>query len=195
MRSNCAVLFTILLLGVVSLAGCTGSPPAPVATPTPLPVVTFPAIPTPSTTAPVIATYVWPATETLATAATPTPIPVVTFPRITSPAPLATTAPITTTQVWPTLETPAPAHPAAKTYFFHGTGDYEDFTFTTDFDATWEFRMDPGAGTFLVSLQDARGNEIERLPPTGTKTVWLKAGDYHFDIAADAPWYITMSTA
>ncbi len=55
--------------------------------------------------------------------------------------------------------------------------------------------MDPGAGTFLVSLQDARGNEIERLPPTGTKTVWLKAGDYHFDIAADAPWYITMSTA
>jgi hypothetical protein len=100
-----------------------------------------------------------------------------------------------TTQVWPALETPVPGHPPAKTYFFHGTGDYEDFTFATDSDATWLFRMDPGAGDFHVSLQDAWNTEIVVLPSTGTKTVWLKAGDYHFDIAADAPWYITMSTA
>lgn len=85
-------------------------------------------------------------------------------------------------------------HPYSKTYSFHGSGDYEDFTFTTDNDATWVFRMDPGEGFFQVSLKDARGREIAVLPRTGTESLWLKAGNYHFDIVADSPWYITMST-
>ena len=151
-----AVVVTILLISVVSMAGCTGSPPAPVATPT-LSSVAFPG---------------------------------------TNPAPAGTAVPVTT---WPTLETPATGHPYSKTYSFHGSGDYEDFTFSTDSDATWNFRMDPGSGYFLVSLKDAQNNEITVLADgtnagSSQKSVTLKAGNYHFDIAADSPWYITMTT-
>jgi hypothetical protein len=112
---------------------------------------------------------------------------------MSSPAPATTAAPVVTYVPW-TTETPAAGHPYSKTYSFHGTGDYEDFTFTTDTDATWVFRMDPGPGAFHVILYDVRGNEIAVLPPTGTISIRLAAGDYYFDIAADAPWYITMTT-
>jgi hypothetical protein len=97
-----------------------------------------------------------------------------------------------------TLETPYQGHPYSKTFSFSGTGDYEDFTFTTDNDATWAFRMDPGPGNFRVSLKDARGTEIMVLadgPGAGTASVRLKAGNYYFDIMADSPWHITMSMA
>jgi hypothetical protein len=143
----------VLLISVLSLAGCTGSSSAPGATPTPLPATTVPGNPVPST-APVLS------------------------------------APWTT-------ETPYAGHPYSKTYSFHGSGDYEDFTFSTDSDTIWAFRMDPGRGDFLVILKDAQNNEIKVLadgPGAGTNTVWLRAGNYHFDIAADSPWYITMST-
>ena len=139
------------------MAGCTGSPPAPVATPAPSPV---------------------------------------SPPLMNTPAPAGTAAPVVTFAAW-TPEPPAPGHPYSKTYSFKGSGDYEDFTFSTDSDATWTFRMDPGQGDFLVSLKDARNNEIKVLadgPGASTNSVWLKAGNYHFDIAADSPWYITMST-
>ena len=121
---------------------------------------------------------------------------------VTTPAPVSMAAtvpgtpvpaPVVTSAVW-TMETAATGHPYSKTYSFQGSGDYEDFTFTTDSDATWVFRMDSGKGYFLVSLKDAQNNEIGVLPPTGTKSVWLKAGNYHFDIAADSPWHITMTT-
>ena len=144
------IVVTILLISAVSMAGCTGSPSAPVATTVP-----------------------------------ETPVPVITA------------SPVLPAVTWPTLETPATGHPYSKTYSFHGSGTYEDFTFTTDSDATWVFRMDPGNGYFLVILKDAQGKQIEVLadgPPTGTRSVWLKAGDYSFDITADSPWYITMST-
>ncbi len=109
------------------------------------------------------------------------------------PAPAGIATPAVTYPAW-TTETPATGHPYSKTFSFSGSGDYQDFTFTTDNDATWVFRMDPGQGYFLVSLKDAQGNEIEVLPTSGTKSIWLKAGDYYFDIAADAPWHITMTT-
>jgi hypothetical protein len=127
-----------------------------------------------------------------APAATPT-LSSVAFPGTNAPAP----APVPSA-AW-TTETPYAGHPYTKTYSFHGSGDYEDFTFSTDSDATWNFRMDPGSGYFLVSLKDVRNNEITVLAD-GTnagstqKSVTLKAGNYHFDIAADAPWYITMTT-
>ncbi|MGB9175892.1 MAG: hypothetical protein WCB46_04060 [Methanoregula sp.] len=125
--------------------------------------------------------------------AAPAPLPVATTVPGT-PMPVITASPVPPAVTWPMLETPATGHPYSKTYSFHGSGTYEDFTFTTDSNAMWVFRMDPGSGYFLVSLKDARGNEIEVLPSTGTKSVWLKAGDYSFDITADSPWYITMST-
>jgi hypothetical protein len=98
-----------------------------------------------------------------------------------------------------TTETPYQGHPYSKTYSFHGSGDYEDFTFSTDSDATWNFRMDPGSGYFLVSLKDAQNNEISVLADgtnagASQKSVRLNAGNYHFDISADSPWYITMTT-
>jgi hypothetical protein len=125
---------------------------------------------------------------------------------VATPAPASVAATVPGTPVPPaapvmsaawTTETPYAGHPYSKTYSFKGSGDYEDFTFTTDSDATWAFRMDPGQGYFLVSLKDARNNEIKVLadgPGASTNSVWLKAGNYHFDIAADSPWYITMST-
>jgi hypothetical protein len=154
MSLKSAVVITILLISAMGMAGCAGSPPAPVATPVPSSVAV------PGTT-----------------------------------VPAGTVVPYST---W-TMETAATGHPYSKTYSFHGSGDYEDFTFSTDSDATWNFRMDPGQGYFLVSLKDARNNEITVLA-NGTnagssqKSVRLNAGNYHFDIAADTPWNITMST-
>jgi hypothetical protein len=153
-----AIVISVLLIGIVSIAGCTGSPQAPLATPT---------------------------------------LSSVAFPGTNSPAPAGTAAPVMSA-AW-TTETSAPGHPYSKTYSFHGSGDYEDFTFSTDNDATWNFRMDPGQGYFLVSLKDARNNEITVLADgtnagSSQKSVTLKAGNYHFNIAADAPWYITMTT-
>jgi len=158
MSSNFAVVITILLISVVSLAGCTGSP---VTTPAPG-----------SMTSPVIST----------------------------PAPAGTAAPVSTSAAW-TTETPATGHPSSKTYTFDGTGDYDKFTFTTDIDRTWVFRLTyPHEGVFIVILKNDRGEDIavlarERESSTGPKSIWLKAGNYYFDIAADAPWTITMSTA
>lgn len=129
--------------------------------------------------------------------ATPAPASVaVTVPG--TPVPAGATVPVVTYAAW-TTETPYAGHPYSKTYSFHGSGDYEDFTFTTDSDATWAFRMDPGSGYFLVSLKDARNNEIAVLADgtsagSSQKSVQLKAGSYHFDISADSPWYITMTT-
>jgi hypothetical protein len=149
------IVLTILLISSVSMAGCTGPSPAPVAAPAPVPA---------STTVPTPASVSW-------------------------------AAPTTT---WPTLETPATGHPYSKTYSFHGSGTYEDFTFTTTSDATWAFQMDPGPGYFLVILKDAQGKQLEVLADgaaAGTKSAWLKAGDYAFDITAESPWDITMSTS
>lgn len=158
MSSNFAVVITILLISVVSLAGCTGS------------MVTTPA--PGSMTSPVIST----------------------------PAPAGTAAPVRTSAAW-TPETPATGHPSSKTYTFEGTGDYDMFTFATDSDRTWVFRMTyPHEGVFIVILKNDRGEDIAVLSRegesgTGPKSVWMKAGNYYFDIAADAPWAITMSTA
>jgi hypothetical protein len=154
-----AFLITILLISAISLAGCTGSSSAPVATPTPASVA---------------------------------------FPGTSTPAPAGTVVPVVPYSTW-TMETAATGHPYSKTFSFHGSGDYEDFTFTTDSDATWNFRMDPGQGYFMVSLKDAGNNEIAVLADgtnagSSQKSVRLNAGNYHFDIAADSPWYITMTT-
>ena len=112
--------------------------------------------------------------------------------------PAGTAVPIVTYAAW-TTETPYAGHAYTKTYSFHGSGDYEDFAFTTEADAAWAFRMDPGSGYFLVSLKDAQNKEIAVLADgtsagSSQKSVPLKAGNYHFDIAADSPWYITMKT-
>jgi hypothetical protein len=151
MSLKCAVVVTILLISAMSMAGCTGSPPAPVAT-------------VPGT-----------------------------------PVPAGTAVPVVTSAVW-TPETSATGHPYSKTYTFEATGDYVH-TFTTTSNGTWIFRMtNPGNGYFLVRLQDNSGNEIEVLADgggfsTGTKSVQLGPGTYYLDVAADAPWTITMSTA
>ena len=159
MSSKSAVLITILIISTISLAGCTGTSPAPVATQTPSSVV---------------------------------------FPGTSTPTPAGTVVRGFPYSTW-TMETAATGHPYSKTFSFHGSGDYEDFTFTTDSDATWNFRMDPGQGYFMVSLKDAGNNEIAVLADgtnagSSQKSVRLNAGNYHFDIAADSPWYITMTT-
>jgi hypothetical protein len=158
MSLKSAVIITMLLISAMSIAGCTGSPPAPVATPTPSSVA---------------------------------------FPVASTTTPAGTAVPVMSA-AW-TTETPYQGHPYSKTFSFHGTGDYEDFTFATENDVAWNFRMDPGQGYFFVSLKDARNNEITVLADgtnagSSQKSVTLKAGNYHFDIAADSPWYITMST-
>ena len=125
---------------------------------------------------------------------TPAPVPVAT----TVPGTPASVSWAATATTWPTLETPATGHPYSKTYSFHGSGTYEDFTFATDRDALWEIRMDPGGGYFLVILKDAQGRQIQVLadgPGAGSKSVRLNAGNYAFDITADSPWYITMSAS
>jgi hypothetical protein len=127
---------------------------------------------------------------TSSTVATPTPAPAA---ATVSPTPAGMAAPAVTYAAFIT-ETPATGHPYSKTFSFSGSGDYQDFTFTTDSDATWNFQMNPGQGYFLVSLKDAQNNEIAVLPTSGTESLFLKAGDYHFDIAADSPWHITMTT-
>jgi hypothetical protein len=136
----------------------------------------------------------------------PSPAPVATpMPLPVTPAVIAVTAsPVMTAPVMPvstwTTETPYPGHPYTKTYSFHGSGDYEDFTFSTDHDAAWECTLTyPKEGVFTVILKDARSREIQVLANEGgggtsRKTVSLAAGDYSFDIKADAPWYITLST-
>jgi len=155
-----AIGISILLIIVMSVAGCTGSPQTPVAIPAPVSV---------ATTVP----------QTL--------------------APVQTTVPVTTKAAW-TTETPATGHPYSKTYSFEGTGDYLQ-EFTTTSDGTWVYRMNyPGEEIFIVTIKDNRGDDIEVLAKeggsfTGTKSVWLKAGSYYLDVAADAPWTITMSTA
>jgi hypothetical protein len=156
-----AIVVTILLISVISMAGCTGSPPSPVATPAPSPV------------APPL--------------------------RSTPALPTIMAAPVTTMYTW-TPETPATGHPYLKTYSFSGSGDYDELTFTTTSDATWVYRLTyPRKGVFTVILKNDRGEDIEVLANTGgsgtgQKSVWLKAGNYYFNVEADAPWYITMST-
>lgn len=150
-----ALVVTLLLISVVSLAGCTG--PSPSATPAPVPLVT-------------------------------------TVPA--TPAPVIPSAPVTTTA------TQAPATPApgpSKTYTFEGTGDSAE-TFTTATDRTWVFRMSsPAKEIFVVTIKDVNGDTIDVLADAsdvwaGTESVSLKAGTYYLDIAADAPWSVTVST-
>jgi hypothetical protein len=133
----------------------------------------------------------------------PAPAPVPVAATATVPASLpatATAVPLTPQYTW-TTETPYAGHPASKTYSFHGTGDYDGLTFTTENDATWVYTLTyPREGIFTVILRNAGGEEIQVLANEGgggtsRKTAWLKAGDYSFDIRADTPWYITMTTA
>jgi hypothetical protein len=155
-----ALIVTILLISVISMAGCTDFPPAPVATPAPSPV---------------------------------------TPPLMNTPAPAGTAAPVVTSAAWPP-ETPATGHLYSKTYSFSGSGDYDELTFTNTSNATWVYRLTyPGEGGFTVILKNDRGEDIEVLANkggsgTGQKSLWLEAGNYYFNVEADAPWYITMST-
>lgn len=160
MAGNYAVMVTVLLISAMSMAGCTGSLPAPVVTTAPVPVTTM---------------------------------------RISTPAPVTTAAPVTATPVG-TTETPAPGHPSLKTYTFGGTGDSTQ-SFTTTDDRTWVFRMSsPAKEIFLVTIRDDRGDDIDVLADAsdvyaGTESVWLKAGTWYLDVAADSPWTITLSTS
>jgi hypothetical protein len=127
-----------------------------------------------------------------------TATPAATLPA--TPPPAATAVPLATvTYTW-TTETPYQGHPYTRTYSFHGTGDYEDFTFSTDRDAMWVFDLTyPKEGIFTVVLRDAHGEQLDVLANEGgggssRKTVRLDAGSYAFDIQADAPWYIMMTT-
>ncbi|WP_292346412.1 MULTISPECIES: hypothetical protein [unclassified Methanoregula] len=131
--------------------------------------------------------------------ATPAPVPAATT-LPAAAAPVATAAPFRTAASAWTTETPYEGHPYTKTFSFHGSGDYEDFTFSTDRDATWVFDLTyPKQGVFTVVLRDAHGDQLDVLANEGgggnsRKTVFLKAGNYAFDIQADAPWYIMMTT-
>jgi hypothetical protein len=153
MKGKRAVVLILLLISAVNMAGCTGSPSLPVATP-----------------------------------------------LAVTPAAVTTTAPVIMTTTWPTLETPATGHPSSKTYSFEGTGDYTQI-FTTTSDGTLVFRMNyPGQEVFIVTIKDEHGDDIEVLANeggsyTGTKSVQLGAGTYYLDVAAAAPWTVTMSTA
>lgn len=150
-----ALAVVLLLISVVSLAGCTGSSPA--SPPAPVPLVTT----VPATLAPAI-----------------------------------TTAPVTTAA---TLAPATPAPGPSKTYTFDGTGDSTE-TFTTATDRTWVFRMSsPAKEIFVVTLKDRNGDTIDVLADAsdvyaGTESVTLKAGTWYLDIAADAPWSVTVST-
>jgi len=153
------ILVSVLLIGTVCFAGCTGPSQAPVATPAPA-ATTLPA----------------------------------------AHAPAATAVPFNTlTYTW-TTETPYQGHPYTKTYSFKGSGDYEDFTFSTDRDATWVFDLTyPRQGVFTVVLKDSRGDQLDVLANEGgggssRRTAFLKEGNYAFDVQADAPWYIMMTT-
>jgi hypothetical protein len=117
---------------------------------------------------------------------------------MSTPVPAGTAAPVVTSAAW-TPETPATGHPYSKTYTFEGTGDYTQ-AFTTTSDGTWVYRMDyPGDEVFIVTIKDDQGDDIEVLANeggsyTGTKSVRLDTGTYYLDVAAAAPWTITMST-
>jgi hypothetical protein len=153
MKGKCTVVLIIILISAMSMAGCVGSPSAPMTTPVPA-----------------------------------------------TPAPVTTAAPVIIPTTWPTLETPANGHPSSKTYSFEGTGD-DTQIFTTTSDGTWVFRMNyPGDEVFIVTIKDESGDDIEVLANeggsyTGTKSMQLDAGTYYLDVAAAAPWTITMSTA
>jgi hypothetical protein len=130
--------------------------------------------------------------------ATPPPVPVTA--TVMSTPSLHVTAPPVVASAAGTPETPATGHPSSKTYSFEGTGD-DTQIFTTTSDGTWVFRMNyPGEEVFIVTIKDNRGDDVEYLANeggsyTGTKSVQLKAGTYYLDVAAAAPWTITMSTA
>jgi hypothetical protein len=128
-------------------------------------------------------------------AAPPAPVPAVTtLPG--APVPETTAAPVTTTAV-PAAATPPPG--PSQTFTFTGTGDSTE-TFTTASDRTLVFRMSSSAKEiFQVTIKDRNGDTIDVLADAsdawaGTESVSLKAGTYYLDIAADAPWTITVST-
>jgi hypothetical protein len=127
---------------------------------------------------------------------TPAPVPPVTTVPAT-PAHATTTVPVMTGAAVVT-KTPAPAHSSPQEYTFDGTGDSTE-TFTTTSDRTWVFRMSsPAKEIFLVTIKDRNGDAIDVLADAsdvyaGTESVSLKAGTYYLDIAADAPWTITVS--
>jgi len=50
-----------------------------------------------------------------------------------------------------------------------------------------------------IILKDSHGDQVDVLANEGgggnsRKTMFLKAGNYAFDVQADAPWYIMMTT-
>lgn len=160
-----AVVVLILLIGVMGIAGCTGTSPAPAVS-----------SPPPSVAVPVAST----------------PAPAGTPGVVAPPSPTAV--------AWTTVPAPVPDHPSSKTYTFEGTGDYTQ-EFTTDSSRTWVFRMSsPAKEIFLVKIMDDHGDDIDVLADAsdvyaGTESVWLNAGTYYLDVAADSPWTITMSTS
>ncbi len=132
-----------------------------------------------------------------APAAPPAPVTAVTTVPA-PPAPATTAAPVPTTAAG-TATTPGPAHPSSPAYTFEGSGD-DTVTFTTASERTWVFRMSsPAQEIFLVTIKDVNGDDIDVLADAsdvyaGTESVSLEAGTYYLDVAADAPWTITVST-
>ena len=168
------VVLTALLISAMSLAGCTGPLPQAVATPAPLTV----------------------ATPAPLTVATPAPLPVVTA-MPAPPAPAETAARYVTYAAGTAVV--QVDHPS-QTLSFNGAADYDQLTFTTERDASWLCDLTyPKTGVFTVTLKNDRGETIDVLANeagsgTRQKTIRLAAGNYYFDIRADAPWYIIMRT-
>lgn len=130
--------------------------------------------------------------------AAPAPVTVATTVPA-APAPAETTTPVVTTAAWTTVQDTPGTQRYSQTYTFDGTGDSTE-TFTTTSDRTWVFRMSsPAKEIFVVTIKDRNGDAIDVLADAsdvyaGTESVTLKAGTYYLDIAADAPWAITVST-
>jgi hypothetical protein len=130
--------------------------------------------------------------------ATPAPVPVATTVPAT-PVPAGTTLPVVPIPLVTTLQGSSGTPHYSQTHTFKGTGDSTE-TFTTASDRTWVFRMSSSTKEiFLVTIKDKNGDSIDVLADAsdvyaGTESVSLKAGTYYLDIAADAPWTITMST-
>lgn len=161
------VVLMALLICAMSLAGCTGSSLPAVATPAPLPVAS-PASPPGATT------------------------------MLAPPAPAETAARfVTYAQGSAVIQVD---HPTSQTLSFNGAADYDQLTFTTESDASWLCDLTyPRTGVFTVTLKNDRGETIDVLANeagsgTRQKSVRLAAGNYYFDIKAEAPWSIMMTT-
>jgi hypothetical protein len=129
--------------------------------------------------------------------ATPAPLPVATA-MPAPPAPAETVARYVTYAAGTAVI--QLDHPSSQTLSFNGAADYDQLTFTTERDESWLCDLTyPGTGVFTVTLKNDRGETIDVLANeagsgTRQKTVRLAAGNYYFDIRADAPWNIIMRT-